>query len=866
MKSALFKEISYPLPSLMEHLDMGTIGLPEIQRPFVWKTTQVRDLFDSMYKGFPVGYLLFWANGVGNGHKQIGVNPKQKVPQLLIVDGQQRLTSLYAVLRGQPILNDDYEQQLIEIAFRPRDGKFEVTDAAVRKDPEFIANISEMWKDYPGSYGFITQYMEKLRKVRQLTPEEEKRIPVAIDRLYDVQNYTFTALELSSNISEEQVAEVFVRINSKGVQLNQADFILTLMSVFWDEGRAQLESFCRESRRPSEQGASPFNHFLQPDPDELLRVSVGFGFRRARLKYVYSILRGKNLETEDFSDVLRVENFGKLQKAQAEVLDLTNWHEFLKALVSAGFRSAQMITSKTAVIYAYVMYLIGKHDFGVESWELRKVIARWFFMTTLTGRYSGSPETQMEADLLPFRRINTAAEFVGVLDAMTGSTFTDDYWSINLPTELAASGTRSPSLFGYYAALSLIGAKALFSNLKISELLDPYLKARKSPVETHHLFPRNYLKKLGIEDKVQVNQLANFAWVEWDDNIDISDVAPAEYWKHYVTRYKSEEDLRTAMEWHALPENWTAMPYEEFLAARRKLMAKAIHKAFQGLRYRATPTEADEKEIEVIISAPDPGDPASTPRSSMNPYASYRTVSRVFDVLADGEWHPVPLLETRFKKTLEKRLRTIANKGRQSQRWVLEQDGDRVRIIFNAVPVDAPGQPTPSEGEELSDTRQIQLRFWTAYVAYMQQNSNVRCGKAKAGSWLTHRVGTSGIAIFSEASTWSSSDEGVRDPEIRVDLALWGKRAKKRFAVLNAKRDEIERALVVPVIWYSTESTTSCYVYIRLTADFFNEHLWPQQHQWLRDHVELFHRVFTPYIDELREHDEEPQPAIDNDE
>jgi hypothetical protein len=152
MKSALFKEVSYPLPKLMEDLDMGVIGLPEIQRPFVWKNTQVRDLFDSMYKGFPVGFLLFWANGASNGHKQIGTDAKQKVPNLLIVDGQQRLTALYAVLRGKAVVAQDYSTQRIEIAFRPRDAQFEVTDAAVRKDPEFIASISEMWSKYTGSY------------------------------------------------------------------------------------------------------------------------------------------------------------------------------------------------------------------------------------------------------------------------------------------------------------------------------------------------------------------------------------------------------------------------------------------------------------------------------------------------------------------------------------------------------------------------------------------------------------------------------------------------------------------------------------------------------------------------------------------
>src|SRR5215213_5587939 len=108
---------------------MGDIGLPDIQRPFVWSNAKVRDLFDSMYRGFPVGYFLFWENGTAGGVKHIGTDGKRHTtPSRLIVDGQQRLTSLYAVFRGQKVLDDAYKERQIEIAFRPRDGQFEVSD------------------------------------------------------------------------------------------------------------------------------------------------------------------------------------------------------------------------------------------------------------------------------------------------------------------------------------------------------------------------------------------------------------------------------------------------------------------------------------------------------------------------------------------------------------------------------------------------------------------------------------------------------------------------------------------------------------------------------------------------------------------
>src|SRR5215212_6120808 len=122
----LFKRADYNLSSLLTYIDIGDIGLPDIQRPFVWTAAKVRDLFDSMYRGFPVGYLLFWSNSVGDGTRQIGPGTKQKVPRLLIVDGQQRLTSLYAVLKAREVIWSDYSTQRICIAFRPRDARFEV--------------------------------------------------------------------------------------------------------------------------------------------------------------------------------------------------------------------------------------------------------------------------------------------------------------------------------------------------------------------------------------------------------------------------------------------------------------------------------------------------------------------------------------------------------------------------------------------------------------------------------------------------------------------------------------------------------------------------------------------------------------------
>ena len=239
-----FKRVDYDLAGLLHYIDIGDIGLPDIQRPFVWRNTKVRDLFDSMYRRFPVGYLLFWANASVSGIKQIGDDVKQHhIPTLLIVDGQQRLTSLYAVFRGKTVLDNSYRQRKIEIAFRPRDGKFEVADAAIRKDPEFISDISILWASGKSSWSLVNDFLKTLESKHTLTDTEKENISHNLDRLFDLQKYPFSALEIASTVEEEQVADIFVRINSEGVKLNQADFILTLLSVFWDEGRKDLETF-----------------------------------------------------------------------------------------------------------------------------------------------------------------------------------------------------------------------------------------------------------------------------------------------------------------------------------------------------------------------------------------------------------------------------------------------------------------------------------------------------------------------------------------------------------------------------------------------------------------------------------------------
>ena len=586
MSDTVFNKVDYTLGSLLGQIELGQLGLPDIQRPFVWKNAKVRDLFDSLYRGYPVGYFLFWATNADGGAKQIGTDARQVAPSLLIVDGQQRLTGLYAVIKGAPVVREDYSEERIEIAFCPLDGTFEVADAATRNDPRYLPGISIVWKKDANLFKIANDYVSRLRASREEAgePLSDHEIAIAqqgLVRLANLLGFPFTALVLNSEISEDQVGEVFVRINSKGKPLNQSDFILTLMSVFWDEGRKALEAFSRGSRQPTKKGPSPYNLIFDPSPDQLLRVAVGVGFRRARLQYVYSLLRGKDLESGLFSEEQRVRQFEVLQEAQEKVLDIQHWHDFLAILPTAGIRGKTQITSQNAVVMAYTLYLLGRRSYGVDAFALKTAIARWLFMSSLTARYTGgSAESAMESDLAALRAVKTAAELLGWMRGNIEVELTNDFWQITLPTRLRTSASRGPALFAYYAALVIMDARVLYSSKKVSDLLDPLKKAKRKGVERHHLFPRKYLgKHLAVTSRQEINRIANLALVEYDDNASIAASSPPEYAEEYAGRFGGQE-LAEMYYWHALTPDWYTLPYPVFLEQRERLIAKVIKDGF----------------------------------------------------------------------------------------------------------------------------------------------------------------------------------------------------------------------------------------------------------------------------------------------
>lgn len=584
----------WTVQDLVSAVASGQVRLPDIQRPFVWSNAKARDLMDSMYKGFPVGELMFWENVDPEHSRAIGTVEKSQSGSMQVIDGQQRLTSLYAVVKGVRVLREDYSQEHIVIAFNPLTERFAVPDNGIKRSSEWVQDIKVVFESPIDARSNYLDALEKSRGGERLPREDERRIEEAINRLARVLSYQFQVVQLKKDVSRETAADVFVRINSEGVKLSSADFILTWLSVFWEEGRQQLEDFARGSRfTPQELSRweesklrwTPKNPYLTLDPGHVLRVVVAVGNRRAPLQDAYNALRGRDPRTREIVPENREKELAKLKNGQARALDPKNWDEFLKVIERAGIRTSAMVTAKNAVIYGYALWLIGRTEFGMPVDDLREVMARWYFMAQITGRFSGSAETRAQEDLNRLDGLERTPEaFRNAIDSLVSTTLTEDWWSVTLPEDLHTSNMSGPAYTGYVAALNILDADVLLSTLKVKDWIDPNRRPIKG-VEKHHLFPKDYLKgPLGLKNTRQINQVANQALVEWSDNIDISNEAPSVYWTAQVAD-KAIQGERLAKQtwWHALPDGWTDMTYPDFLAARRKLIAAVTREGFRKL-------------------------------------------------------------------------------------------------------------------------------------------------------------------------------------------------------------------------------------------------------------------------------------------
>jgi hypothetical protein len=590
MGKELFDNIPSKVEDLLHDVELGRIGLPDLQRPFVWPDSKVRDLLDSMLKGYPVGYIMLWSSPEEyENSKHIGDNEKAyKEPDDLVIDGQQRLTALLAALHGTRVRDKNYRDRTIKISFNPLTREFEVWTQAYERNTEWISSVSSVFEaDRNHSVSkfrksFIRQANEGRRRNDRpnLTDEEEDLVEENLNDLLNLGIYTLPTLKINSKADEEDVAEIFVRVNSGGTKLTEKNFIETLLAVFDNEVHSRIDSFCAESRVPK--NGTAYNQIIEVDPSHLIRVAVGVGFRRARLKYAYMLLRGKDLKTGITSSKTREENLEKFKRSLDLALNLNNWHAFLNLFGKAGYLKGSIVASTNAVVFSYVLYLIGKYDYKVPPFELNKVITKWIFMSTITGFYTGSTESEVEKQFADLRGVTTAEGFVAYLESAIETRFTDDFFTYSLPSSLEGSSASSPSWFGYVASLIVLGTPMLFSTSPLAQYFAIGASGKKGAIDKHHIFPKSYLTKIGYEHDRERNQIANFTYLDYNTNIEIGDQAPAEYVAAFRERLGEEGYARTCRD-NALPLGFESLDYPEFLAQRRVLMAGIVRKAYERL-------------------------------------------------------------------------------------------------------------------------------------------------------------------------------------------------------------------------------------------------------------------------------------------
>ena len=590
MAKEIFTHINRKVGELLSDVSSGRIGLPDLQRPFVWSDSKVRNLLDSMLKGFPIGYIMLWESPSDFENKsQIGTNNKDYThPRDLVIDGQQRLTALLAAIKGIKVKDSDYKERNIKISFNPLTREFAVWSQAYERSPEWISVVSsafesaERHEETKFRRAFIKSINEARERNQQpiLSDDEEISIEENLKDLLDLVYYQLPTLEVRAAASEEDVAEIFVRVNSGGQKLTEKNFIETLLSVYDNDIHKRINEFCRDSRVPKDN--TSFNHIIEVDPVHLIRAAVGLAFRRARLSYAYKLLRGRDLETKKTTQETQAENLKLFREALGVEMNLNNWHTFMNIMAGAGYLRKSLISSQNAVIFSYMFYLIGKTQFNVKPMELREIMTRWVFMATITGYFTDSPESTVESILTDMRGLSSSDDFISLLNREIKNGFTDDYFNSNLRRELVTSSTVSPIWKGYLAALNVLHYNVLFSTVPTVAFLTPGTSGLKSALDIHHIFPKNYLAKNGYDDDRDRNQIANYTYLDYQTNIDISDAAPSVYAPKQREKL-GEEAYLSSLEQNAIPVGFEAMPYDTFLEERRKLMANIIHKAYNFL-------------------------------------------------------------------------------------------------------------------------------------------------------------------------------------------------------------------------------------------------------------------------------------------
>jgi hypothetical protein len=598
MATQRYSVTPHPIDTLLTWVKSGEIAIPEIQRPFVWDATQVRDLLDSLYRGYPIGYLIAWKNPTVK-LKDGSLSAGKKI----LIDGQQRVTALMAALLGRDVLTKDYETVRISIAFHPIDERFEVTNPAIRKDIAWIADVAEVFAPDASLTELTDTYTKKNPSA------DRRRVSLVLERLRKIINNHVGVIELAEDLDIETVAEIFIRVNSAGSPLSQADFAMSKISVNETYGgnalRKAIDYFCHLTTAPdfysviqkNDPAFAKTDYFSQmswlrrenddlydPSYTDMLRVAFTTEFRRGKLQDLVALLSGRNFETKQYEEPIVEDSFTRLKAAVMRFMNETQFKNFVMIIRSAGFVDSSMIGSQNALNFAYILYLTLR-DQKIPSGQIAGFVARWFVMSVLTGRYSGSPESTIDYDI---RQIH-AQGIASYSDSLIRGELSDAFWDAGLPQSMDTSASSSPYFRVFQAAQVKLNEKGFLSrDLTVRDLIEV-----KSDV--HHIFPKQYLKKQGLS-RGQYNQIANYAVAQSEINIAIGKKEPSVYFAQLIDQNNGGKrlygnitdpvELKDNFRANCIPNGLENMGFEEypyFLAQRRKLMAQKIKKYFAGL-------------------------------------------------------------------------------------------------------------------------------------------------------------------------------------------------------------------------------------------------------------------------------------------
>lgn len=566
----VFKRVDWTINQLINDISADKIALPDLQRPYVWDRARVRDLFDSLFRGYPTGILLFLENETEQQKRSIGTKEGPKrIPNYVVIDGQQRLTSLYAVFTWYPVLKENKETEIIVLSFNPLTAEFSVADASTEKGYDWIYDIKEILSG-ENLFNITSDYLRSFKERYGDNPEVEKVIANNIQKLCNLWKQAFTVMEISKNLRIEEVSDIFLRINSKGKVLNNSDFILTLMSVYREGGRSLIEEFSEATKRR--------NDIADLNADDVMRVLVGVGFKRARLEDVYNFLKAQTHEFENLNTVIE------------SVVNLQNWRNFLTILKDAWFISKELVSQKTLLIACYIFYLIGHEEYHLSFQELAPILRIYYVAMFISQKYSkSSAESTLSKDFQSLQKVKTKEQFVSFLQEEIDLEITPDIWTIRFPKDMDSTSIRSPLFIAFTAAQIYFQSPILFRNIPLSkyfiDLKDKATTKEKTEMDIHHIFPKNYLISLYGKDKIdtkEINQIANRVYTYNSDNRTISNQAPEEYLQLFSKSWTL--DWSKNLEQNAIPSYFDQLSYEDFLQERRLLMLNILKKYFEQLK------------------------------------------------------------------------------------------------------------------------------------------------------------------------------------------------------------------------------------------------------------------------------------------